>query len=124
MNETRVYADDYRGVFRRQEDFLDCLKNIGSHSSWKRKKTKSLRLVAITEESQVTKDLKEQYAMDGLDEEIITDTIVNTGLVLKVKNEYYPVRSCAIKSILDRAGMRFFILISLQRHIKVFMVCH
>ncbi len=105
MNETRVYADDYRGVFRRQEDFLDCLKNIGSHSSWKRKKTKSLRLVAITEESQVTKDLKEQYAMDGLDEEIITDTIVNTGLVLKVKNEYYPVRSCAIKSILDRAGI-------------------
>ena len=25
MNETRVFADGYRGVFQKQEDFLDCL---------------------------------------------------------------------------------------------------
>lgn len=105
MNETKVFADDYRGVFRKQEDFLECLKSIGIHSSWERKQTKNLRLVAVTEESQVAKDLKEQYARDGLDEDIITDTIVNTGLVLKVRNQYYPVRGCAIKSILDRAGI-------------------
>ena len=49
--------------------------------------------------------MKERYADEGLDEEIITDTIVNTGLLLKVRNQYYPVRNCAIKSILDRAGI-------------------
>ena len=104
MNETKVFADGYRGVFRRQEDFLECLKSIGIHSSWERKQTKSLRLVAVTEDSQVAKDLKEQYAGDGLDGEIITDTIVNTGFVLKVRDQYYPVKGCAIKRILDLTG--------------------
>ena len=66
MNETRVFKDSYRGVFLNQEDFLDCLKRIGKNSFWDRKKSKNLRLVAITEESQIAKDLKEQYAKEGL----------------------------------------------------------
>lgn len=106
MNETRVFKDSYRGVFCNQEEFLSCLKRIGENSYWDRKKVKSLRLVAMTEDSQMAKDMKEQYANDGLDTEIITDTIINTGLLLKVKNQYFPVRDCAIKSILDRAGIK------------------
>lgn len=105
MNETKVFADDYRGIFREQEDFFECLKRIGLNSSWVRKKTKKLRLAAITDNSWVAKELKEQYVKKGLDEEIITDTIINTGLVLKIRNQYYPVRGCAIKSILERAGI-------------------
>lgn len=54
----------------------------------------------------MAEEMKERYINDGLDEDIITDTIVNTGLLLKDKNEYYPVRGCAIKSILDRAGIQ------------------
>ena len=65
MNETRVFKDSYRGVFLNQEDFLDCLKRIGKNSFWDRKKSKNLRLVAITEESQIAKELKEQYAKIG-----------------------------------------------------------
>ena len=105
MYETRVFADDYCGVFRKQEDFLECLKSIGRNSSWQRKSARNLRLVAITSGSKVEEEMKERYADEGLDEEIITDTIVNTGLLLKVRNQYYPVRNCAIKSILDRAGI-------------------
>ena len=105
MNETRVFADGYRGVFQKQEDFLECLKNIGRNSFWERRNSKNLRLVAITSGSKVEEELKEKYADEGLDEDIITDTIINTGLLLKVRNQYYPVRSCAIKSILDRAGI-------------------
>lgn len=105
MNETRVFADGYRGVFQKQEDFLDCLRSIGKNSFWERKNSKNLRLVAITSGSKVEEELKEKYADEGLDEGIITDTILNTGLLLKVRNQYYPVRSCAIKSILDRAGI-------------------
>ena len=70
-----------------------------------RSNSKNLRLVAITSGSKVEEELKEKYADEGLDEDIITDTIINTGLLLKVRNQYYPVRSCAIKSILDRAGI-------------------
>ena len=105
MNETRVFADGYRGVFQKQEDFLECLKSIGRNSFWERRNSKNLRLVAITSGSKVEEELKEKYADEGLDEDIITDTIINTGLLLKVRNQYYSVRSCAIKSILDRAGI-------------------
>ncbi len=106
MNEARVFEDGYRGIFREQDDFLSCLKRIEENSFWKRRKAKNLRLVAISEGSQMAEEMKERYISDGLDEDIITDTIVNTGLLLKDKKEYYPVRGCAIKSILDRAGIQ------------------
>ena len=105
MDETRVFADGYHGVFQKQEEFLECLKSIGRNSFWERRNSKNLRLVAITSGSKVEEELKEKYADEGLDEDIITDTIINTGLLLKVRNQYYPVSSCAIKSILDRAGI-------------------
>ncbi len=105
MSETRVFADGYCGVFQNQEDFLKCLNNIGRNSFWERKTSKNLRLVAITSGSKVEEELKQMYADEGLDEDIITDTIINTGLLLKIRNQYYPVRDCAIKSILDRAGI-------------------
>ena len=104
MSETRVFADGYRGVFQNQEDFLECLNSIGRNSFWERKTSKNLRLVAITSGSKVEEELKQMYADEGLDEDIIADTIINTGLLLKIRNQYYPVRDCAIKSILDRAG--------------------
>ena len=105
MNETSVFKDGYRGIFQEQDDFFACLKRIGNNSFWKRRKAKNLRLVAITEGSPIAEEMREKYVNDGLDEDIISDTIVNTGLLLKDKSEYYPVRGCAIKSILDRAGI-------------------
>ncbi len=106
MNGTSAFRDNYRGVFQEQDDFLDCISQICKKSFWERKISKNLRLVAITEGSQIEEELRKKYVSEGLDEEIITDTILNTGLLLRTKNEYYPVRSCAIKSILDRAGIR------------------
>ena len=71
MNETRVFADGYRGVFQKQEDFLECLKSIGRNSFWERRNSKNLRLVAITSGSKVEEELKEKYADEGMDEDII-----------------------------------------------------
>ena len=105
MNGTKVFEDSYSGVFAKQDEFLECLESIGRNSFWERKKSKNLRLVTITDDSRVAEELREKYAEEGLDEGIITDTILNTGLLLKVRNQYYPVRCCAIKSILDRAGI-------------------
>ena len=105
MNETKVYKDSYCAVFREQKDFLECIRSRMENSCWDRRKSKTLRLAALTEESPIADQLREKYAREGMDEDIIKDTISNTGLVLRVRNEYYPVRSCAIKSILDRAGI-------------------
>lgn len=105
MSGTKVFEDSYCGVFTKQDEFLKCLESIGRNSFWERKKSKNLRLVPITDDSRVAEELREKYAEEGLDEGIITDTILNTGLLLKVRNQYYPVRCCAIKSILDRAGI-------------------
>lgn len=79
MNETRVFADGYRGVFQKQEEFLGCLKSIGRNSFWERRNSKNLRLVAITNGSRVEEELREKYAAEGLDGGIITDTIIHTG---------------------------------------------
>jgi len=105
MNEAKVYADSYQARFTRQDDFLEFLRDISRHSFWDRKKSKDLRLVSMDEDSRLSEELKEQYADEGLDVEILADTIQNTGLLLKTKGQYYPVRDCAIKTILDRAGI-------------------
>lgn len=105
MNEARVYADGFRTAFAKQEEFLDFISKIGRCSFWDRKKSKDLRLVAVEKDSQMVEDLRDQYSRDGLDTGILDDTLANTGLLLKVKGQYYPVRSCAIKTILDRAGI-------------------
>lgn len=105
MNEARVYADNFQTMFAKQEEFLDFLKWMGRDSFWDRKKSKDLRLVAFDKDSQVTEELRQQYAEDGLDTGILDDTLDNTGLLLKIKKQYYPVRDCAIKTILDRAGI-------------------
>ena len=51
MNGTKVFEDSYCGIFAKQEEFLECIKNIGMNSSWERKKSKNLRLMALTEDS-------------------------------------------------------------------------
>lgn len=66
MNETRVFADGYRGVFQKQEDFLECLKSIGRNSFWERRNSKNLRLVAITSGSKVEEELKEILDRAGI----------------------------------------------------------
>lgn len=105
MSETNVYADEFQKIFGTQEDFLDFIKKITRSSIWERKKSKDLRLVAFEEDSKVAEELRQQYADNGMDEGILQDTLAGTGLLLKAKGQYYPVRSCAIHSILDRAGI-------------------
>lgn len=117
MQETRVYADGFSAVFTHQEDFLEFLKNIVRNSIWDRKKSKDLRVMAINEDSRIAEELKEQYAKEGLDERIIADTIQNTGLVLKAKNRCYPVRDCAVRTILSRAGISGQVLRKVDRNV-------
>lgn len=106
MNGARVFEDAYSSVFREQEDFFSCLHEIMGKSSWIRQKVRNLRLVPIIAGSTFEKELRSQYTEDGMDDGIITDTIANTALMLKYRGKMLPVRDCAIKSILDRAGIQ------------------
>lgn len=64
MNETKAYRDNYCAVFREQKDFLTCIRSRMENSSWDRRKSKTLRLAALTEESPIVEQLREKYARE------------------------------------------------------------
>lgn len=100
MNETRIFADAYETTFADPGELLEFLAERGKTSSWIRKPTRMLRLVPINEEAE------RMGSSAGTDwEEILKDTQENTKLALKIRGEAYPVRSCAINTILKRAGI-------------------
>lgn len=100
MNETGVYADGFQTTFSGVAELMEFLKERGHSSAWLRKPTRNLRLLSLEKsEGQL-----EEQAGDGW-EDILADTKANTRLVLKLGGQYYPVRDCAIRTILDRAGI-------------------
>lgn len=105
MNEAKVYADGFQKLFPTQDEFLDFIKRITRSSVWERKKSKDLRLVAFEKDSRIEEELRKQYTDNGMDEGILEDTLAGTGLLLKAKGKYYPVRDCAVQSILKRASI-------------------
>lgn len=102
MEMEKIYADDYNISFVEEGVFLNFLEEREENASWQKKQSKNLRFVALEQDSELTENLIEEYALAGK-KEIITDTLEHTKLLLKAKEGMYPVRSCAIKTILDRA---------------------
>lgn len=97
MNEARIYADGFQKTFASMEELMEFLKERARASSWIRKPTKELRLVPLEKEVSLEEDEDEK--------DILDDTQRNTQLMLKMRGQSYPIRSCAIKTILDRAGV-------------------
>ena len=95
MSEARVFADDFQRTFAQEGDLMRFLEDRAKHSLWIRKPTKDLRLMPVDHEK----------VPAGMDEELKEDTRQHTQLILRMKDEYYPVRSCAIQTILKRAGI-------------------
>lgn len=100
MNESKIFADSYQTTFANTKEMLEFLAQRTKESTWIRKPTRLLRLTPISQEAD---KLKESAGKDW--EEILEDTERNTQLALKIKGETYPVRTCAIRTILDRAGI-------------------
>ena len=100
MNETKIFADAYQTTFADPKEMLEFLAQRAKESSWIRKPTRTLRLVPAIQEAGKMKDTVGKNW-----EEILEDTENNTQLALKIKGETYPVRTCAIRTILDRAGI-------------------
>lgn len=100
MNETRIFADAFETAFATPGELLEFLAERGKKSKWIRKPARMLRLVPISEEA----EHMEENAEDDW-EGILKDTQENTKLALRIRGEAYPVRDCAIHTILKRAGI-------------------
>lgn len=100
MNETRIYADAFETTFANTKEMLEFLAERAKASQWIRKPTRMLRLVPLEKEAEtIEKACTKQL------EGIVEDTEKNTQLVLKINGEVYPVRDCAMHTILKRAGV-------------------
>lgn len=102
MNEATIYRDDFSQVFGQESTFLGFLRERETNAEWNTEASSTLRFEALEEDATVTQLLLDNYAMGGR-EGILKDTMENTRLLLKASERYYPVRSCAVKTILDRA---------------------
>lgn len=98
MNEAKIYADEFQTTFANTKEMLDFLASRGQNSQWIRKPTRLLRLLPLEKEADKLKG-SSGNPMD----DILEDTEKNTNLLLKVNGETYPVRNCAIQTILSRA---------------------
>ena len=98
MNEARIYADGFATTFADTKEMLEFLANRGKNSQWIRKPTRMLRLIPLEKGADKLKG-----ASGNSLEDILEDTEKNTNLLLKVNGQTYPVRNCAIQTILSRA---------------------
>lgn len=120
MNEAKVYADGFQTTFASTKEMLDFLANRGASSQWIRKPTRMLRLIPLEKEADKLKGTSGN-SMD----DILEDTEKNTNLLLKVNGKAYPVRDCAIKTILSRARVGGYGLRDLETEVyaKVVNYC-
>lgn len=124
MNETRVYADGFTKAFAGENDFLSFLKSRTEKTEWRKEKSNQLRFEALLRDSEQTDELVDAYR--ELDkEEVITDTLEGTQLILRTEDSCIPVRTCAIKTILERARISGNALSKVDRQVfaKILNYC-
>ena len=98
MVETKVYADKFSTSFSSPGDFLRFLGERAKNSSWLTAKSKDLTFEAMDKV-----DTTELFGSVTSSDEALMDTMENTSLLMTVHGSKYPVRSCALKTVLERA---------------------
>lgn len=102
MNEAKLYADNFGAAFSEENRFLSFLKERTDNGWWKRENSRDLHFLALDDESEESGNFR-NACMDNGTEDILKDTMENTRLLLQAQDQCYPVRTCAIRSILERA---------------------
>jgi hypothetical protein len=97
MTTQNVYADSFAATFTREEPFLAFLTEREANAVWETRHAKDLRLEALSG--------GDENFPAGADSstEILKDTMENTRLLIKARDLVYPVRGCAVMSLLKRA---------------------
>ena len=102
MTESKIYADNFKCSFGNSDQFLDFLKERKEKSLWMKAPSNSLQFKPLEKDSELGSLYMQLYQSNG-SAEILVDTMENTSLLLSVNGADYPVRSCALKTILERA---------------------
>lgn len=102
MMESKVFADNFSHSFSESGDFFQFLSARQARSKWMTAPSKELRFEPVERGSTLGNLYMQIYDHNG-DADVLEDTMENTSLLLKVDGKDYPVRSCAIKTVLERA---------------------
>lgn len=102
MTESKIYADKYQCSFANSDQFLDFLRERKENSLWMTAPSNSLQFRPLVKDTELGNLYMQLYQSNGR-AEILADTMENTSLLLNVNGQDYPVRSCALKTILERA---------------------
>lgn len=104
MGRIEIFQDEFQEEFSKQSEFLDFLQEREANGTWSREKTTALQFIAV-EGNGATRsfnDIMQEFENAG-QKEVLNDTIKNTCLLLQKERELLPIRSCAVKTILERA---------------------
>lgn len=102
MMESKVFADNFSRSFSESGDFFQFLSARQARSKWMTAPSKELRFEPVERGSTLGNLYMQIYDHNG-NADVLEDTMENTSLLLKVDGKDYPVRSCAIKTVLERA---------------------
>ena len=102
MTESKIFADNYSITFNQPDDFLGFLKERKENSLWMTAPSKALQFQPLEKDTPMGNLYMQIYEHNGR-AEILADTMENTSILLSVNGNDYPVRSCALKTILERA---------------------
>ena len=102
MMESKVFADNFSRSFSESGEFFQFLSARQARSKWMTAPSKELRFEPVERGSTLGNLYMQIYDHNG-DADVLEDTMENTSLLLKVDGKDYPVRSCALKTVLERA---------------------
>lgn len=103
MMESKVFADNFSRSFSESGEFFQFLSARQARSKWMTAPSKELRFEPVERGSTLGNLYMQIYDHNG-DADVLEDTMENTSLLLKVDGKDYPVRSCALKTVLERAA--------------------
>lgn len=96
-----VCMDSYYTTFNSYEEMFDYHRNQSENSRWQRSKVSDLEVAPLDKGSSLVGKLG--IFAPGISQEAVEDTVNNLGLAMMVDHQYYPIRTTAYKSLLDRA---------------------
>lgn len=105
------YRDSFSASFMTQDEFLSFLDTVEESAAWRIYPTSELKVAALEDAEEICREIETWE--DGGD--ILADTKTNTGLLLKVGEESYPLGMTAIKSLENRARISGYALQDLER---------
>lgn len=105
------YQDGFSASFPEKEGFMEFLDGIEERGCWKVFPTNEIQVFSLEESPELCQKIEAEK--EG--EDILQDTRANTGLLLKVGEEHYPLGATAIKTLENRARISGYALQDLSR---------